>query len=252
MLKKLLFLILLTHTVYAEGLGIYTLNVLDEYSYEEDGPNYGYSPGIGISFDTNLGKDKVFAYRLNFEYYKAKGTDYYRPFDAIDGVKRKYDIEKRVFSVVNIIAFGLYRSEHVRLWIGPVIGIHSENNNKKSDYYDYDYYLDLNVDVGPAIGINYNINEDMGLALDLTYGIFSTGLSSAKARGYLFWRFGESFEKHRAVQPIQQRHKPPVHVKREKTFEEKLEYLKSLRDQEILTEEEYQLKRKELVKALEL
>ena len=251
MLKKLLIFSLFSLSLQAAGLGIYMLNVVDESTYEERGLDYGYSPGFGLSFDTNLGKNKVFGYRLDFEYYKASGTDYYRPFDSRDDIKIKYDVSKRVFSMVNILHFGLYRSEHVRLWIGPAIALHNEDNNERSDYDTYDY-SGLNVDVGPAIGLNYNINEDFSLSVDASYGILSSGTSALKARAYVFFRFGETFVPRRVAQPIQQRLKPPVEIDKDKTFEEKLQYLKSLRDKDILTEEEYQLKRKELVSELKL
>ena len=252
MFKKLFTFSLFSLSLHAAGLGLYMLNVVDESTFEETGPDYGYSPGFGLSFDTNLGKNKVFGYRLDFEYYKANGTDYYRPFDSIDRVILKADVSKRVFSMVNILHFGLYRSEHVRLWIGPAIALHNEDNNERNNYDTYDYYTELNVDVGPAIGLNYNINEDFSLSVDASYGILSSGTSALKARAYVFWRFGETFVARRVVQPIQQRLKPPVEISKDKTFEDKLEYLKSLREKDILTEEEYQLKRKELVQELKL
>ena len=255
MLKKLFIFSLFSLSLQAAGLGIYMLNVVNESTYEDasegTGPDYGYSPGFGLSFDTNLGKNKVFGYRLNFEYYKASGTDYYRPFDSRDDIKIKYDVAKRVFSMVNILHFGLYRSEHVRLWIGPALALHNEDSNERDDYDTYTY-SEMNIDVGPAIGLNYNINEDFSLSLDANYGILSSGTSALKARAYVFWRFGETFVARRVVQPIQQRPKPPVKISKDKTFEDKLEYLKSLREKDILTEEEYQLKRKELVQELKL
>ena len=256
MLKKLLIISIFSFSLYAEGMGIYMLNVVDEYSYGENEPDYGYSPGVGISFDTNLGKNKVFAYRLNFEYYRATGTDFYFPSDTVfENYKVKYDVKKSVFSVVNIFSFGIYRSKYMRLWIGPVLSIHSEKSDERNDYDDYYYemYPDINLDAGPIVGINLNINDNASLAIDVSYGLLSTGTESPKVRAYLFWRFGETFEKRRPkVQPIQQRPQPKVQEKKSETFEEKLKYLKSLRDQEILTEEEYQFKRKELVQSLKL
>ena len=248
MLKKLLMISIFSFSLYAEGVGIYMLNVINEKGYDSYEDDYGYSPGIGLSFDTNLGKNKIFSYRLNFEYYRADGTDTYRPFDS--NIDVKYDIHKNVVSVVNIIGFGVYRSKHIRLWLGPIVSVNSENTNAHHDYEDA--FTNNNLEVGPVTGLNYNINEAASLSIDISYGLLSTGTTSAKARVYLFWRFGETFEPRKPKIKKKKTMQSTSQPRQTENFEEKLHYLKSLRDKEILTEEEYQLKRKELIDTLKL
>ena len=259
MLKKLIVLTLCSLSLQAAGIGVYMLNVIGEQGFgEESGSNhqnFGYSPGIGLSFDTNLGKNRVFGYRLNFEYYKAEGTDRLYYSDNFDSVYKDIDLCKTVFSVVNILDFGIYRSANLRVWVGPALSIHntvySHNAYRNSDLYYNNNYSEEDFELAPILGLNYNLNDHFSLAVDASYALLTTSTNSVKARAYLFWRFGETFEER-----IPKREQPSqVNIEEEeknKTFEEKLKYLKSLRDQEILTEEEYQFKRKELVQSLKL
>ena len=243
-------------TSSAAGIGIYMVNVMNERELEGD-QAFGYSPGMGLSFDTNLGKNKVFGYRLNFEYYRASGTDIptYYNYNGVLRPNREVDVSKNVFSIVNNINFGMYRSEHLRIWLGVSIGIqnidYTSDNKVSSDpndlYYDENYYNSLNLEIGPVVGLNYNINESTSLGVDLSYGVLNFGTTSAKARVYAFWRFGETFVQKKPTLVIDQ----PKEEK-QRDFESKLNYLKSLREKEIITEDEYQEKRQEVIKSLKL
>ena len=87
--------------------------------------------------------------------------------------------------------------------------------------------------IGPVVGLNYNMNENISLSLDTSVNIMDSG-ENLSVRAYVFWRFGETFEV-----------KPARGVAND--MGEQLLYIKDLRDQGILTDREYESKRKEII-----
>ena len=247
--KNILFvgLLALPVTTFADGFGLLMLNVINEnssYNYDyynyydyslSNGVDYGYSPGVGISFDSNLGENHLFGYRLNLEYYNASGTATYENYDYNGTLREvtRLPVSKKTFSLVNTFTFGLYRSKYIRLWIGPQIVV--SRIDEENVYHDL--FSDLGG--GPALGINYNINKEVSLAVDASYNIMGD-TTSTNVRAYLYWRFGETF----TVRPSQVRKRvDPTDMGT------RLNYLKGLRDDGVLTEEEYQYKRKQVIDA---
>jgi len=239
-LQKLLlafFTLFYTSTLFAGGLGLYMLNIIDEnsyYDYEETGKDYGYSPGVGLTYDINLGKNNLFSYRVGIDYYKASGTSSYYDYD-LNGTQsplKKRSIEKSTMTLVNTFGFGIYRTKHLRLWLGPQVNI-----MKVKETNDYnDYFVDFSA--GPVAGINYNINNDFSLAVDASLMVVGDTTSS-QIRVYAFWRFDENF-----IRPAPKLKKRANH---NSDMGDKLRYLESLRDEGILTEEEFQKKRQEVI-----
>ena len=239
-LKKIILLsfILCSSTLFAGGLGIYMLNVIDENSlYDSDGTGkeYGYSPGVGITYDTNVGNNSLFNYRLGIDYYKAEGTTYFYDYD-MNGTQsplQKKSAKKSTLSLVNTFGFGIYRSKNLRLWLGPQITF---MRIKENDEYN-NYYGDFTG--GPAVGMNYNFNKaDLSLSVDAALMVVGE-VTSAMVRFYAIWRFNESFKV-----SVPKLNRSPSH---NSDMGEKLRYLQALRDEGILTEVEFQKKRQEVI-----
>jgi len=161
----------------------------EEYDYTYTFKN---KAGIGISYATNLTKDKVFGYKIAIEYTNPQGEDSSSSADRID--------------MLHTFEFGVYNTQKVRLWIGPRI-------NTGYRWYESGNYSQTAVELGiaPAIGINVNLNEHITMAFDIDYkfavlagsgtlkrnaesDITSTqevNVQGSTARLSIFYRFGE-------------------------------------------------------------
>lgn len=198
--------------VNAAGMGIYVpVSVGDSGSYTQNYDNdlipdqeididYKPSAGVGIAFDTNLGRDRVFNYRLGLEYMK-------REIDAEDGVSCSGDCDFGArLNMVHTFGFALLKTETVRLWMGPRINIAYEWDSGDNGYVRENFELG----VAPALGINVNLGRLVTLGADLDYrvagtagawdsdialdgGSFSGSTQGATARFYLLFRFNEKF-----------------------------------------------------------
>ena len=206
-------------TASAAGMGIYVpFNVtetekhnFDTSSSTDDTDTYEYSasPGFGITFDSNIGKDKLYNYRLGLEYRKAD-------LDTINGHSYTGTYTKTMFNIVNTFGFGVYRNETVRLWIGPRLNIqfetaeHSHTSNYSSGSFG--------VGIAPAAGINVSLGKVVALAFDVDYHVagivgsheytstdyygntytdnesFTGTNTGITARFYVLFKFGEKFD----------------------------------------------------------
>ncbi len=233
LIKKVLVLLLFLFPTlsFSDGLGLYMLNDFDSDNgaYEV---NYGYSPGVGLSYALTLGENQLFSYRLGLEYYKSRGQGTVYQY-ASDGNFSKepttttVNAKRRTIAAVNTFEFGLYRSKNLRFWVGPQFTIMDVKEKVEYQINGFD------MAIGPVVGLNYNMNENISLSLDTSVNIMDSG-ENLSVRAYVFWRFGEAFEV-----------KPARGVAND--MGEKLLYIKDLRDQGILTDKEYESKRKEII-----
>ena len=196
----------------AAGMGIYIPFKAGDSSTVSDSPDYGvdrdydidYSPsvGLGLAFDSNIGKDKLFNYRLGLEFSK-------KEVDTIDGYScsGSYCDFGTNINIVNTFGFGVLRTETVRLWVGPRINIgwtfdSYSNNGSRAEF---------ELGIAPAVGVNVNLGRVVSLAADIDYK-FSTGFGAydsdsiydggsytytqtgATVRFYVLFRFGETFQ----------------------------------------------------------
>jgi len=198
--------------------------------------DYGYSPGIGVSYAMSLGEDRLFSYRLDMEYYKSRGQGKVYSYDMNSSQETVTTVEgkRRIFSVVNIFEFGLYRSKHLRFWVGPHFTV---NHVKEKVEYQYN---DTEVAIGPVIGLNYNINDSASLSIDASTDLIDSG-ENLSVRAYVFWRFGEEFKKRSRKRTVKSKSLDGPDI------EEKLLYIKNLRDKGIITDDEYEHKRKAII-----
>ena len=183
---KLYFLALPMYSTLLCAAGI---GVSGSYSSISDDLHNNYknynTGGVGFVFDTNLGKDRTFNYRLGFEYMRT-GLD-----DSIGD--ENYDYVKRI-NVVNTFGFGFYRSQSIRLWAAPRILISEYTYKEKGEVTHYNFSnKGIDVGVGPALGININFDNHLTLSLDADYmAIFSsTNRAITTLRVSLIFRFDE-------------------------------------------------------------
>lgn len=212
-IKKLALSLLLTMPMVASaaGMGIYipfNITENEEIEYDElfSGTyDYEYKPsaGIGIAFDTNIGKDALFNYRLGLEYSHAEIDNYYG-----NSLTSGQEYTKDKFNIVNTFGFGVLRTETVRLWVGPRVNIQFESgefSNSSTTIWTQD---SVGLGFGLAGGVNVNLGRLVSLAADLDYhavaisgtedsafyNVEYSGVNSGvTARFYLLFRFGEKF-----------------------------------------------------------
>jgi len=200
----------------ASGIGLYVPYSLGDSldaTYTPDNGNefdqtitYDPTVGLGLTFDSNLGKDKLFNYRLGVEWMT-------RTIDTVSNGKCTGDsCDMFRFQVVQTFGFGVLRTKMVRLWVGPRINL---GYNYRSDENTFVTQTDANLEVGiaPAVGVNLNFGRFFAIAADLDYrfswvgggytldpnGGTSTTTSysgtdkGAALRAYAIFKFGEDF-----------------------------------------------------------
>lgn len=198
----------------AAGMGItvpYNITETERISYSNVNlhqTTYEYKPssGLGFVFDTNIGKDRDFSYRLNLEYTLAELEESDRLlFDS--GSKHKYNI-------VNTFGFSVYHSRYIRLWAGPRVNVQYQHLSSSADIQNQNSY---GVGIGVATGLNVHLGSKVSLGADIDYhGVYMFGGENyqtsddvthytalagsnkgATARVYLLLRFGEQYAQKR-------------------------------------------------------
>jgi hypothetical protein len=214
--KKLALSLLLAMPMVAcaAGMGVYlpvsvgtTSSVTKDYDsslFADEDLDVDFKPsaGLGLSFDSNIGKDRLFNYRLGLEFMKQK-------LDTVngDGCVEDCDFGTR-FNMVHTFGFGVLRTQTVRLWIGPRLNIAYDSDTGDNGY----ERVGFEFGIAPAVGINVNLGRVVSLAADLDYrfastagawdsdisldgGSYSGTTRGATARFYLLFRFGEQFQR---------------------------------------------------------
>lgn len=108
--------------------------------------------GLGLMFDTNVAKDKLFNYRIGFGWQHTLR-------DGDSG-----DIDGNGFALSQSFGFGVLRRPNYRVWLGPVVRINF-------DAYDEDGadLYSVNVGAGPQLGLNYHLNDKISLTGSFAY-----------------------------------------------------------------------------------
>jgi hypothetical protein len=165
---------LLSSQVNATGLGIYGTTGKGNYVWtyhKSDIPDFDVDSkvsrlGIGFVLDTCLAMDKLFNYRLNIGYSKVT-------IDNEEHAVIKSDIKANEYHLYNTFGFGVFRSEIVRLWLGPQIGFGYINGeydttspaNEDNSFFTFFY-------AGALIaGLNFNIEDIITIGLDGGYRV---------------------------------------------------------------------------------
>ena len=222
-LNKLALALLLTipAIVNAGGIGLYVpisfgdtmdVTLTPDFGTKKDldaTVEYKSTTGFGLTYDSNLGKDELFNYRLGLEWMT-------RTIDktTIDGDTESChgDCDVSRFQIVQTFGFGVLRTEMVRLWIGPRINLgynyadQINNGNETTE-------INSEFGIAPVIGINLNFNRWFAVSADVDYrfaytagGIKTDELfgpnenftytgsnNGATMRLYAIFKFGEDF-----------------------------------------------------------
>ncbi|MFH0977448.1 MAG: hypothetical protein V1874_16840 [Spirochaetota bacterium] len=161
--------LMFSSSLFAFGLGLYGTGAKGtaDWTYEDQEYPYGEYDvksdvskiGGGFILDSNLAYDRLFNYRLHIGYSKIK-------IDNDTGS----DIKGWDYHCYNSFGFGVFRSEPVRIWLGPQIGFGFIDGE-----YDNDLYNDTNefgtvfFALGIIAGVNFNMGDVFTLAIDGGY-----------------------------------------------------------------------------------
>ena len=117
---------------------------------------------IGAIYDTNVGRDAIFNYRLGVSYQTMKASSSTGRFD-LEGIGFENDF-----------GFSLVRNERVRFWAGPEVKVEFlEGSETYADYKDHANVWSLGL--GPVVGVNYRLNDDVSFVVKGGF-LFQTGL----------------------------------------------------------------------------
>jgi hypothetical protein len=152
----------------------------DSYAQQIDTPNM--TSGGGLVIDTNCAGVKLFNYRF------MAGYDVL--FSKRPGVGKMGRV-----NLINTFGFGIFRSELVRLWLGPQLGIFylsGRNSYPATMYYISSCYeLEqsmMGVGLGMTLGINFNPGEYVTISLEggMRYTVYY-GIQSEKQFIYSYY-----------------------------------------------------------------
>lgn len=231
-MKKLALTLLLAMPMVASaaGMGIYVpLSIGDtaELTHENDQNSLTYdsttdfksAAGLGIVFDSNIGKDKLFNYRVGLEYQNT--TIDTRTINGHTYSCSGSWCEMSRLNLVQTFGFGVLRTKTVRLWVGPRINVawNWQSNDYDTGYYTATYSeAAFELGIAPAVGVNVNLGRVVSLAFDVDYrfaaiggawtddgdsGTYTGSGRGATARFSVLFRFGETFQPKSAQTPTQ-------------------------------------------------
>ena len=201
------FLLAAPVVVNASGMGVYipigvanSSSVTGDYYDDTNDREYEQDFGFGVTYDSNIGKDKLYNYRLGVEYVNA-AVDTHNGYTS--------DQEFGRFNVVNTMGFGVVRNKNIRLWIGPRLNVALNWSSEDNGYYESAFEFGI----APAAGINLNLSRTVALGFDVDYRFafvagawsnntnddtYTGSMTGPTARFYLLFKFGEEFQKEAA------------------------------------------------------
>jgi len=214
-------ILLLPIIAQASGVGFYIPMAASSSSSMEDADSgyvrdldYKSSVGLGFVYDSNVGMDEMYAYRLGLEYMKVG-------IDKVNSHTYTGDMEFTRLNMVHTFEFGLVTTKNVRFWVGPRINLAYQGASEQEGTSSYDE-SNFEFGIAPALGTNINLGSVVSLGFDVDYrftGIFGTwisedssinyskdGTNSGTAKGltarlYVLFRFGETDSNSRLSSP---------------------------------------------------
>ena len=214
-------LIALPLSLSASGIGLYLpysfgdtmdVTVSPENGTEFDQTTeYQSTTGLGLVYDSSLGKDKLFNYRLGVEWMDRTIDTVSEPLGTRSCSGDACDMFR--LQVIQTFGFGLLRTEMVRLWIGPRINIgYNYSSDEETGFTRTNGNFELGI--APALGINLNFGRYFAIAADLDYRFGVVGgaytyspnggvetvnsyggnNTGATLRAYALFKFGEAYQ----------------------------------------------------------
>lgn len=142
------------------GLSQFAANWIDD-GFVQDG-DQAHSIGLGVAWDDNLAADSLLNYRLNI------GLRHLEPSEGDDDL-RLYGLSGQF-----TLGFSPLRSESMRFWLGPSIGVSyllcvdCAGSNDKADVHQ------ASIGLGPEFGWNYHLDERFTVSVTARYTFEST------------------------------------------------------------------------------
>ncbi len=173
----------------------------DTEEYDTDDVEYKTSFGKGITFDSNIGQNRIYNYRLSLETIRLK-------IDKINGKTCQGECTSTRYNMVHTFGFGAIRNRDFRLWLGPRLNIAiNEENGNSTNRQDDDVSSYVEIGLAAALGANFNINRAFAIAVDIDYRTSlatvileedddndrDESVEGATIRVYALFRFGERF-----------------------------------------------------------
>ncbi|HEB90362.1 MAG TPA: hypothetical protein ENI85_12395 [Deltaproteobacteria bacterium] len=130
---------------------------------------------FGISFDTNLARDRLFNYRINAN---VQIVD-----QKLNQGPTKVDIQGAGFAINQLFGFGIVRRPGMRLFIGPTLhlGYANFDDDDRVGPFLVDYEEDLvTFGLGPEVGINFHPARHLTISITgfYRYGLQVQGFDS--------------------------------------------------------------------------
>lgn len=171
-------IMLLTSPLFAVGIGGYLAlgagsydwsytdgtyySEYDATTYDLEDSDVGSSVskvGLGFILDTNIAKDSLFNYRLQISISSMT-------IDNSDSME-DMDIEATEFFVYNSFGFGVARTQGMRFWLGPQIGVGFISGEYNLDYEtDTNEFIVFGANIGIVAGVNIHLTQLLSLAID--------------------------------------------------------------------------------------
>ncbi len=140
----LISILFIARETYAVGLGVhFTSGDTIHRGYHEDDNRYGDRMffGAGITLDSTVAMNNLFNYRMHLGYTNSS-----------IGIGK---FNHNIINLQNSFGFGVVRLQNFRFWLGPHV------------HFYYDFTMErMDVNVGLALGFNYNMTKIVTLSLD--------------------------------------------------------------------------------------
>jgi len=123
--------------------------------WEEDADAERSFFGFGLLLDTAVAKDTLFNYRLQLGI--ASGSI------SIDGAKYIKSIFMTDYHMYHSFGFGIVRTDGLRLWIGPQLGLGQARGSYSYAGKSGMKYIETFASIGAVLGLNAHVSERVSL-----------------------------------------------------------------------------------------
>ncbi len=152
--------LIITQSAQAAGIGLYGTGGAAFMNWQNEGEKYGsstdYFYGGGIVIDSTVAKNQLFGYRFSAGYEQYVFTSSVSD-NSSDPIHR--------FSMSHTFGFGMVRTDMIRLWAGPRLGLHYHYFRESG------YELDaIGADALLAFGLNINAGNTFTFFFDVGFG----------------------------------------------------------------------------------
>jgi len=115
---------------------------------------------VGFSFDTSLARDRLLNYRLNANFASIE--------QDIDVLSTGFHIKGYGVALNQVFGFGVYRSPHSRVFLGPAIHLGYGYFDDGDQGIDFEAHL-ATAAIGPEVGINIHAGDNLTVSVSGFY-----------------------------------------------------------------------------------